>query len=353
MRFAIVAVLVLTVLSYSGVRQNGWVYEDAAMREAAEHLTPDYSNGLLTRNISRGSVYATARAFGPTPQAQHAVQLVGHLVNGVLVFAFASVLMPQLWALLAMAIFLLHPLSVDTAAYVASRPDLLMTTALLIALNMAVRPVTWWRGLVIGLAFFAGLASKQTAVVIAPLTLLMVWSRHPKDHDGFMWAREGFAWTFVGLLMAGATLALRLPHDLDALPYSTLGTAAYQSAAFWRQVLLVVVPAGFTMDHNIGIVPIGLAGFALAVNIAIGAWALAALWHQRVGYWPVLTLWPLLMVAPRFLLRQPEFFNEHQFYPAMPAMAMIVALVIKDIYELSTSEGRSRIHVSIHQPEPS
>ena len=348
-RLAVLGVLLLTVVSYAGVRHNGWVYEDAAMRDVAEHLEPSYSDGMLTRNLARFSVYATSRAFGPKPQAHHAVQLAIHLVNGLLVYALAVTVLPSVWALLAMAICLLHPIQVDAAAYVASRPDLLLTTWLLVALNLAVRPFTWLRGLGIGLAFFAGIASKQTAVIIAPLVLLAVWARRPKDRAGIAWEREGFAWAFAGMVMVGATLALQVPHDLDALPYNYIGTAAYQSAAFWRQVSLVVVPIGFTMDHNIGVTPPVVAGLSLLMVLSVAGWAIVTLWRGRLGMVPVLVLWPILMVAPRFLLSMPEFFNEHQFYPAMSAVALGVALLAKESYGLYPQKRRSDLRLGVDQ----
>lgn len=337
-------ILLLTVCAYASVWRNGWVYEDAAMQGVAEG-TPGYSEGLLTRNLARGSVYWTAQAFSPSPRVQHAVQLGIHLVNVALVAWLASVLLPTTWGLVATAVFAWHPIQVETAAYVASRPDLLLTTCVLLAVNLAVRPRRWWRWLAIGAVCLLGIAAKQTGVVIAPILLLIVWWQRPAE-------REGFAWAFVGMLAVGLTLTWRVPHDPDALPYTGMWLASYQSAAFVNLLRLVLVPVGFTIDHNVGIVPPAVALLAVLGLCGVAGWALSRLWagdRSPVGW---LALWPLLLLAPRFLLQTPEFTNEHQLYPAMPAIVLGLTFAMKGIYEVCTREGRAAVRVGGHQPEP-
>lgn len=348
-KLAVGLLLFLTLASYQGVRLNGWVYEDAAMQDVAEHGEPGFSVGPLTRNLSRWTVFATAQRFGPSPQAQHVLQLVGHLINGLLVFALASVCLPPIWALLSMGIFLLHPIQVETAAYVASRPDLLMTTGLLVALNLAVRG-GWWCWTLAVVTLFVTLQAKQTGIVLAPLLLLVAWWRDPDN-------REGWAWSLAGTIAACLTLTLQVPHDLDALPYGPVLLPAYQSAAFLNLLRLVIVPVGFTIDHNVGIVAPGVALAALGVVGSAAVMGLVGAWRWTPtsrGIWPIFTLWPVLLLAPRFLLQASEFTNEHHLYAAMPAISMGIALGVKGLYErICASEGRSDVHVSGDQPEPS
>jgi hypothetical protein len=319
--------LLVTLAAYQGVRSNGWVYEDAAMQIVAESGDAGYSVGLVTRNLSRWSVMTTAGWFGPSARVQHAVQLAVHCVNVALVLWLASALLPAGWACLAAAIFAWHPIQVETAAYVASRPDLLLTLWLLVAVNLLVWPVRWWSAVLIAGAFFLGMASKQTGAAAAPLLLAIGWWQRPTARDAYAWAVAGTV-AAVGLATWGV-----LPVAPDALPYTGIWLAAYQSTAFLNQLRLVLVPTGFTIDHNVGIVPPSAALACLGVVCVAGAWALARLWagdRRPVGW---LLLWPLLLLAPRFLLSTPEFTNSHQLYPAMPAIAIGLVVILKGLYE--------------------
>ncbi|HNR55727.1 MAG TPA: hypothetical protein PKJ19_11190 [Flavobacteriales bacterium] len=115
--------------------------------------------------------------FGPEPGAMHAVNLLLHLLNALLVVVLVRRLTDDpLLAALAMAIWVVHPLRVESVAWLSARKDLLMTLFALLALLAWVQwrrtqRVPWYlAGLV---AFVLSCLSKGMAVALVPCLWLV------------------------------------------------------------------------------------------------------------------------------------------------------------------------------------
>lgn len=334
---ALLGVLLVTVLAYQGVRQNEWVYEDAAMKLVAEGQ-PGLSVGVLSRNLSRLSVWYPARWFGPSPVVQHIIQVSVHLLNGLLLFWVLRKFVKDVPALVGTTLFLWAPIQVETAAYVASRPDLLMTTGILVAIGLTLDlpvpgpiPLSFRelggvlvRGIGVILAVFFAMSAKQTGILVIPFLMLIRWVKEPER-------RDGWAVALAGCVACGLTLIPSIPADAGPLPYNRFWTAAYQSAAFWSLVKLVLVLRGFTIDMNIGAITPIVAWMALTGVLGLAGLA----WFVRRSH-PILMLalaWLLVQLSPRLVLSIPEYFNQHQFYPAMLAVSLLLALGVTVLQE--------------------
>jgi len=335
--FILVGVLLVTVLAYQGVRQNEWVYEDAAMKIVAEG-EPGLSVGVLSRNAARLSVWYPARWLGPSPVVQHVIQVSVHLLNGLLLFWVLRKFVKDVPALVGTALFLWAPIQVETAAYVASRPDLLMTTGILTAIGLTLGlPVpgpipmsfresgrAWIRGIGVILAVFFAISAKQVGVLVVPFLMLIRWVQEPER-------RLEWAIALGGCVACGAILIPSVPVDIGALPYNHFWNAAYQSAAFWSLVKLVVVMRGFTIDMNIGAMTPTVAWMALGGVLGLAGLA----WFVRRTH-PILMLalaWLLVQLSPRLVLSLPEYMNQHQAYPAMIAVSLLLALGVTTLQE--------------------
>ncbi len=109
----------------------------------------------------------------------HAIALLLHAGNAVLVLRLAQRWLPGPRAAWVALVFALHPVQAEAVGWCAAINDPLWATATLLAIHATVR---WrdrraWDGNVgwpwlAGLAFFGGLVAKETAVAIAPLALL-------------------------------------------------------------------------------------------------------------------------------------------------------------------------------------
>jgi Tfp pilus assembly protein PilF len=115
--------------------------------------------------------------FGIGPRGHHAMNLLIHCGNAVLLFMVFSSFTGAIWrsAFLA-ALFAIHPLRVESVAWVSERKDVLSTffwVAGILAYGAYVRRPDWRRyGLLLAL-FVLGLASKPMLVTF-PFTLLLI-----------------------------------------------------------------------------------------------------------------------------------------------------------------------------------
>ncbi|MBN1128513.1 MAG: tetratricopeptide repeat protein [Chitinispirillaceae bacterium] len=123
------------------------------------------------------SFMAEYSLFGAHPLPYHATNLLLHILNAVLVFAFIKTLSGNLRiGLLTALLFALHPLRVESVAWIAERKGLLSACFYFSSLLMYARYCRVGRGGWYGgslLAFAASLLSKSMAVSL-PFVLLLV-----------------------------------------------------------------------------------------------------------------------------------------------------------------------------------
>ncbi len=158
--------------------------------------------------------------YGNAPAGHHFTSLLLHALNAVLLFLLLDQLTGKVGrSFFAAALFALHPLHVESVAWVAERKDVL-STLLWILTTWAYVSWTRERGgarrILVGCLLALGLTAKPMLVTL-PLTLLVLdfWplSRWPESRDGR--ARWRVAWPLVReklplLLIAAASGAVTL-----------------------------------------------------------------------------------------------------------------------------------------------
>jgi protein O-mannosyl-transferase len=118
--------------------------------------------------------------FGKAPQGHHLVNVLLHAANVVLLFLFLARATLRPWpSLLTAAVFAVHPLHVESVAWVAERKDVLSGLFFfltLLAYLRYVRRPDLSRYLLVCLLFALGLSAKQMLVTVPALLLLLdVW----------------------------------------------------------------------------------------------------------------------------------------------------------------------------------
>jgi Flp pilus assembly protein TadD len=204
-----VALAALTVVVYAPVRDFAFVnYDDNVYvtenARIGQGLTPDNVSWSLTAFVNGNwhpltllSHMLDVRFFGLDPAGHHVMNLALHVVNVLLLFWLLVGTTMQPWpAAFVAALFAVHPLNVQTVAWVSERKSLLSTAFWLLALMAHVgyrrRPHATRSMLVLVSAALA-LAAKPMAVTL-PLTLVLldVWplAMEPPGR-GSVWSRYG------------------------------------------------------------------------------------------------------------------------------------------------------------------
>ena len=185
------ALLLATLLAYGAVANNGFVnYDDPAYVTENPHArdglswsgavwaltSTDESNWFP---LTRLSHMLDCQLFGLSSGPHHLVNLAFHAFNTLLLFALFNRLTRAPWpsAFVAMA-FALHPLHVESVAWIAERKDVLSAWFWLLTLWAYLayleRPVLR-RYLLVVFCFVCGLMSKPMVVTLPFVLLLLDW----------------------------------------------------------------------------------------------------------------------------------------------------------------------------------
>jgi protein O-mannosyl-transferase len=299
-----------------------------------------------------------AQVFGGSPAGHHATSLLLHLVNTLLLFLLLEIATGALGpSAFAAALFGVHPLHVESVAWVAERKDVLSTMFWLLA---TLAYVSWTRrpgaaryaATVAALA--AGLASKPMLVTL-PVTLLLldVW---PLGRWAPLAARLG------GMRAAAKLVIEKLPlFALSAVScivtyavqrsHGAVGTLAEFSfptrlanaiLSYGTYLVRTVLPVGLAVFYphpgaSISAAEVAVAGLAVA---ALTALAIRA--RRRAPYAFVGWLWYLGTLVPVVGLVQVGDQATADRYTYVPLIGIFVAIAF-GIPDLLRRTGLSRL----------
>ena len=169
------------------------------------------------RPLAFVSFAADWQLWSRTPAGYHATALCLHTLNALLVFVLSRRLMGTTGALVAAALFAVHPSSHEAVFWVSSRFDLLAAAWLLAGL-FALRWRSWTGDALAATAFLAAVLSKESALalpVVAGAYLVLVRGAGGRRWLGQLglFALSGcvYAWLRHGAGLASAGGAARLP----------------------------------------------------------------------------------------------------------------------------------------------
>lgn len=155
--------------------------------------------------------------FGMNPAGHHLTSVFLHVLNAVLLFTLMSRITGSPWKSAAVAsLFALHPLHVESVAWVAERKDVLSTLFWITALHMYIRYVdkpTPARYIYVIIVYGLGLLSKSMLVSLPAMLLLM---------DYWPLQRPAF-WRAGGIMPPGSRSVWGL--ILEKLPFLLIAVA--------------------------------------------------------------------------------------------------------------------------------
>ena len=292
------ALALLVAVSYLPALEAGFVWDDLIfVEEAAVHDWSGlwsiwFSPAEIEREghywpIVYTSFWLEHKLWGLAPLGYHAVNLALHLVNVLLAWRLLQRLaVPGSWVIAA--VFAVHPLHVESVAWVMERKDLLSALFYLAAVLTWIRFVKSPRpgryALALGL-FAAGLLSKSIVVTLpAALLIYHWWQTGRVTRTDLVRLAPFFG---LALVITALDLSFYTSREPLALGYSLVERALIAARALWFYAGKLVWPTGLA-----GIYPLWEVSAADPVAwayVAAAAALVAALWfgRQRLGRGPL------------------------------------------------------------------
>lgn len=320
-RLTLLALLLWAAAVYAPLQGAPFVYEDAqSLATVVEWQIP-----------GRGLTAWTFQVVGRDAATAHLVNLALHLANGFLVALLASTLAGPLVASGAALVFLLHPLNSEAVSYVTGRADLLVTLFALLSTWFAVQwadRAGFWRLALCGLSLVGAALSKEIGIVAVALVVLTLRVWRPKVPAALLLING--VWLLAGIVvgvMWDRLAGWMTVSGGSVFPWPAF--AALQLAQTWALLARVIVPVGFSIDHDVlayGSTWHLIAGLLTVQALALGIWA----WKRApIVAWGI--AWIAICVAPRFVFGGNEFLKEYQLATAMVGVSVLAGVALAAI----------------------
>jgi protein O-mannosyl-transferase len=319
----VVGLAVLVVVTYAPVAQFEFVnWDDNSYVTENQHvlggLTPSSVAWAFTTThtpywhpMSWLSHLVDVELFGLDAGGHHVTSAAIHLVNTLLLFGvLVSLTGAAGRSAFVAALFAVHPLHVESVAWISERKDVLSTFFLLAAIAMYlayVRRGGWARYLALFGLYALALMSKPMVVTLPAILLLLdIW---PLRRVGFA-AEERGDWvrvlaekvpllilavatgvtTFVVQARVGAVAGLEVLSWHERLGNAIVSYVAYLSTTLWPVHL-----AAFYPPRLLALWPIAIsAGVIALLTSAAIRWRVRAPWLFVGWLWYVVTLLPVI-----------------------------------------------------------
>ncbi len=248
------ALVFMVVVAYLPSLSGGFVWDDVIFTQepTLQRWSGLWSIWLSPSDIGKEghywpivytSFWLEHKLWGLDPLGYHVVNVLLHAVNTVLVWRLLRVLLvPGAWAVAA--VFAVHPMHVESVAWVIERKDLLSAlfylSAVLVWIRFTEAPNKARYGLALGL-YVAGLLSKSIAVTLPAALLLWHWWQRGRV-TAMEWVRVAPMFA-AGLAITAADFAFYTSREPLALGYSLLERILIAGRALWFYVGKLLWPA--------------------------------------------------------------------------------------------------------------
>ena len=329
-RPALLFLALLTIAVYGNSLVNGFVWDDEfiivndpAVRDLSGATTLMLSPDVVKpyyRPLNRASYHLDYRLFGMRPAGFHAVNVVIHLLNVLLLcllgLRFFRTAAP---AVLAAALFAVHPVNAEAVNFLSARNTLLslfFVLSSILVFHQGLTRGSWGRLVISGFLWFLGLLSKEPAavavVVLAAMAFAVPGRREnlPKLKIVLLLPHLVFAGVYAILRV----LALGGAVGTGGIIPGLLGRLAGNVIVIPRYLGIVLVPSDLNIMHSLSAPAFGDLPWLIPVwgAIVVAVWLLlrtgsvpvriGLLWFA-VNYLPISNIVPIpsTPLAERYL----------------------------------------------------
>lgn len=261
LKFLIPILILATFFAHFSSLQNDFVnYDDPVYVLENDFLTPEKNTLEIFSNPIAGnyhpltilSLKANFAISGKNPFTYHLFNLILHLLNTLLVFGFIFLLTKRkiAWAFVVALLFGIHPLHVESVAWITARKDVLYAFFFLLGLMaylkfIQVKKIGFY--LLAFLFFVLALLSKPAAVIF-PLILFLIdyfWER--KFDLKISLEKIPF---FIGSIALGIiTLNIQVEEAVSFENFSFFQNLAISSYALLQYFIKAFLPINLSVLH--------------------------------------------------------------------------------------------------------
>ncbi len=297
------------------------------------------------------SFWLEHKLWGFAPAGYHAVNVLLHAANTLLVRRLAERLaVPGAW--LVAAVFAVHPLHVESVAWIIERKDLLSGLCYLAAFLAWLRFVDEPRGgrggrhYVLALALFvAGMLCKSIVVTLPAAFLIALWWERGRVTGGDLSRVAPFF--VVGAAIAAADVSFYDAREPLSLGYTAVDRLQIAARALWFYAGKLLWPGGLAVIYphwEVSAVDPVAWGYVVA-TVAVAA----VLWFSRgrVGRGPLsgvlffaVTLSPVLGFVDYGYMQFSFVADRHQYLAGMGLMAVLVGAAVRGVGRLPAEVWR-------------
>lgn len=326
----------LVFLVYFPTFSNGFVYDDHGQLvnnpyvRSFEHLKSIFATSVwfpvdkeplsYYRPFHLTTYLLVYKAFGMSAIAFHLVNILLHCFCVLAVWKVSLYYLEKTPAFLASMLFAVHPINVESVAWIAGTPGLLCGAFLLLAFLLYLRGYLFWSLL----PFACALLSKEYALLFPSLVCL----------DHYLFRRESnkriISWIFAALIPIGTYLILRFQAMGSLINDSGLhaGTleqilAAVTFSGFYIGKLVLPIELNAYYDYRI---PIQLHQALVGISV-LAIFCLIVFILRRNRTVLIGAGWFILLLLPALVLIgvSPPFFAERYMYIPAPGFLILVS----------------------------
>ncbi|NIA06523.1 MAG: tetratricopeptide repeat protein [Actinobacteria bacterium] len=368
----LVAIVAATLLAYSPAMRGGFVWNDNTYVHqnrllsdpslvnlgkiwAIKKVTRPNGVKCYSSNTEQyyplvfSSFWIESRVWGNSnPTGFHVVNVLLHIANALLVWMICRRLEIG-WGWLIAAVFALHPVAVESVAWITERKNVLSGLFYLLAVLSYLRfdRDRRWGFYAISLTcFILGLLSKTVVCTLPVVLLLILWVRHKK----FVWAELA---RLIPFLVIGTGFGLLTAY----LEKHSVGAAGTQwQIAFWQRLIIAGKAVFFYMSKllwptNLAFIyprwkPSDFSALGLLWPLAVVGmggilwWFRKAIGRSACAAWIafVVTLGPALGFIDVYPFRY-SFVADHFQYLAMIFSIILLVGLVHQVYKRVKSVG--------------
>ena len=296
-----ILLIAITLLVYAPIRHHqflqydddGYVTDDLRVRQGLTWENVIWSmtafEEVLWKPVTLWSHMLDSQLFGLNPKGHLLMNLLFHALNTILLLGVLQLMTGAFWPSVAVAaLFALHPLNVESVAWVAERKNVLSTLFWLLTMWAYVRYTkksNWQRYMAVMVALTLGLMAKPMLVTLPCALLLMdYW---PLGRFGKSWHQFKARW--VSLVTEKVPLFVLAAAVSIITLYGSVtrgrGMPGLEEISLGARVNIAVVSYGLYLKKMLWPVDLAVIYPHWESGVSTGKLVLAALVLASVSFW--------------------------------------------------------------------